>query len=294
MFCGYLVAVILFGAWVRITHSGDGCGGSWPTCRGEVMPTAPSTETLIEFIHRVTGGLSGVFGAVMLVWAWRRFGWGRVTRSAAGALLFLLFEGAIGAGIVLGGLTANDDSIARTVVIALHLVNTLALTACASLAARRSGQARPSVFLAHRRAAFAVGLALVAATAMSGAVTALGDTLFPKDVALDPGLFAQVASDLSPGNHFLVRLRVVHPALALIASGYLLWLLASMAGYSLWARIAVYLVAAEVVLGFLNLGLAAPGWMQILHLLAAQLLWISLILTCGSPQQNRDPSPRPA
>lgn len=292
MFCGYLAAVILFGAWVRITHSGDGCGGSWPTCRGEVMPTAPSTETLIEFIHRVTGGLSGVFGAVLLVWAWRRFGWGSITRPAAGALLFLLFEGAIGAGLVLGGLTANDDSIARTVVIALHLVNTLALTACASLAARRSGQARPSVFLAHRRAAFTVGLALVTATAMSGAVTALGDTLFPKDVALDPGLFAQVASDLSAGNHFLVRLRVVHPALALVASGYLLWLLAGMAGCSLWARVAVYFVAAEVVVGILNLGMAAPGWMQILHLLAAQLLWISLILACESPQQRRAPSPR--
>ena len=282
LFCGYLVAVILFGAWVRISHSGDGCGSNWPTCHGELVPSAPATATLIEFVHRVTSGLCGLFGLILLSWSWKRYGWNAVTRACALTLLFIVFEGAIGAGLVLGELVADDDSVARAVVIALHLTNTLALTAFAALAAWRSGQAEPPSFLARRRTAFAIALALIVATAMSGAVTALGDTLFPKESVLRTGLFAEVAADLSAGNHFLVRLRIVHPALAVIGAGYLLWLLGGVASSNRWAEVAMYLVSAEVLLGFLNLGLAAPGWLQIVHLLVAQALWMSLILACAS------------
>lgn len=282
LFCGYLVAVILFGAWVRISHSGDGCGSNWPTCHGELVPSAPATATLIEFVHRVTSGLCGLFGLILLSWSWKRYGWSAVTRACALTLLFIVFEGAIGAGLVLGELVADDDSVARAVVIALHLTNTLALTAFAALAAWRSGQAEPPSFLARRRTAFAIALALMVATAMSGAVTALGDTLFPKESVLRTGLFAEVAADLSAGNHFLVRLRIVHPALAVIGAGYLLWLLGGVASSNRWAEGAMYLVSAEVLLGFLNLGLAAPGWLQIVHLLVAQALWMSLILACAS------------
>ena len=291
LFCGYLVAVILFGAWVRISHSGDGCGSNWPTCHGELVPSAPATATLIEFIHRVTSGLCGLFGLILLSWSWKRYGWNAVTRACALTLLFIVFEGAIGAGLVLGELVADDDSVARAVVIALHLTNTLALTAFAALAAWRSGQAEPPSFLARRRTAFAIALVLVVVTAMSGAVTALGDTLFPKDSVLRTGLFAEVAADLSAGNHFLVRLRIVHPALAVVGAGYLLWLLGGVASSNRWAEVAMYLVSAEVVLGFLNLGLAAPGWLQILHLLVAQALWMSLILACASLGGQRSMAP---
>ena len=282
LFCGYLIAVILFGAWVRISHSGDGCGSNWPTCHGEVVPTAPETATLIEFVHRVTSGLCGIFGLGLLAWSWKRSGWNPVTRSVALTLLFIVFEGAIGAGLVLGELVADDDSLARALVIALHLTNTLALTAFAALAAWRSGQPRPTPFPAQCRTAFAIGLALVVATAMSGAVTALGDTLFPREVVPEAGLFADIAADLSAGNHFLIRLRIVHPMLAILTAGYLLWLLAGVADVSRWAEAAMYLVAAEVAVGFMNIGLAAPWWLQISHLLVAQALWMSLVLTRAS------------
>ena len=102
LFLAYLVVVILFGAWVRISHSGDGCGSNWPTCHGEVVPTAPSTETLIEFSHRISSGLCGIFGLALLLWSWKRFGPGQVTGAVALTLLFIIFEGAIGAGLVLG------------------------------------------------------------------------------------------------------------------------------------------------------------------------------------------------
>ncbi len=282
LFCAYLVAVILFGAWVRISHSGDGCGSNWPTCHGEVVPTAPSTATLIEFTHRLTSGLCGLFGLAMLVWSWRRFGRDPVTGAVALTLLFILFEAVIGAGLVLGELVADNDSIARAVVIALHLTNTLALTAFAALAAWRSQEHRAEKFLMRRRVACSVGLALVVATAMSGAITALGDTLFPRELTTGTGVFAEIRDDLSAGNHFLVRLRVLHPVFAVAAAGYLLWLLGKEADGNRWARAAMYLVVLEVAIGFFNIGLSAPAWLQIVHLLAAQALWMALILTCAS------------
>lgn len=282
LFLGYLVAVILFGAWVRISHSGDGCGSNWPTCHGEVVPTDPTAATLIEFTHRVTSGLCGVFGLALLAWAWVRFRWGPVTRAVALTLLFVVFEGAIGAGLVLAELVADDDSAARAVVIALHLTNTLALTAFASLAAWRSGHERQPSFMGRRRVAFAVALALVVLAAMSGAVTALGDTLFPREVTVGEGLLAEIRDDLSASNHFLVRLRVLHPVVAVIAAAYLIWLLNGESETNFWARAAMYLVAAEVAVGFFNIGLSAPGWLQIVHLLAAQALWVALILACAS------------
>ena len=282
LFLGYLVAVILFGAWVRISHSGDGCGSNWPTCHGEVVPTDPTAATLIEFTHRVTSGLCGVFGLALLAWAWVRFRWGPVTRAVALTLLFVVFEGAIGAGLVLAELVADDDSAARAVVIALHLTNTLALTAFASLAAWRAGQDWQPSFMGRRRLAFAAALVLVVLAAMSGAVTALGDTLFPREVTVGEGLLAEIRDDLSASNHFLVRLRVLHPVVAVIAAAYLIWLLNGESETNLWARAAMYLVAAEVAVGFFNIGLSAPGWLQIVHLLAAQALWVALILVCAS------------
>ena len=254
------------------------------------MPTSPSTATLVEFTHRVTSGLCGVFGLGLLAWAWRLYRGGPVTRAVALTVLFIVFEGAIGAGLVLGDLVADDDSVARAVVIALHLTNTLALTAFAALAAWRSGQTGPVRFLARRRSAFAFGIALVILTAASGAVTALGDTLFPRGLDVGPGLLAEIGDDLTAGNHFLVRLRIVHPAVAIIAAGYMIWLLASEADGNMWARAALYLVAAEVAVGFLNVALSAPGWLQVVHLLFAQGLWTVLMVACAS--LGRAPSAR--
>ena len=282
LFLGYLVAVILFGAWVRISHSGAGCGSSWPTCHGEIVPSLPSTAAVIEFTHRLSSGLCGIFGLVMLGWAWRRFQTGQVFRLIALTLLFIVFEGAIGAGLVLGELVADDDSVARAIVIALHLINTLALTACAALAAWHSQTSLRGVFITRRRLVFVVGLALVVVTVMSGAVTALGDTLFPIEVTTGTGLFTQIRDDLSAGNHFLVRLRVLHPLMAIVMAAYMLWLLLSEATTNRWASVALYLIVLEVVIGFLNIGLAAPALLQIIHLLIAQAFWVSIVLTFTS------------
>lgn len=285
----YLLFVILFGAWVRITHSGAGCGSHWPTCHGEIVPLSPSTETIIEFTHRVTSGLLGPAILALLGWSFARFRGGRVTVAAAVTTVFVILEGLIGAELVLQELVADDDSVARAVIISVHLVNTLILTGSAALTAWWSFDDRPMSFSGLGRGSWLLlaGLLALVVTSMTGAITALGDTLFPVAPAGE-GLIAHVRDDLSSANHFLVRLRVVHPVVAVVAAGMLY-------GVGAWAREHTHdpftprlarglqhAVVAQVVAGIVTIGLAAPGWMQLVHLLMAQMVWTAAVLTTVS------------
>ena len=285
-FVVYLLFVILFGAWVRITGSGAGCGDHWPLCDGQFIPRAPSAERVIEYTHRVTSGLCGVFGIGFLVVAARVYGFGhRVSRAALATLLFILVEGAVGAMLVKLELVAGDTSSARAVVVALHLGNTLLLTASAALLAWLAGRGR--AFQWGRAPIgngwFLAALAGVGITAMTGAVTALGDTVFP------------VGSDAaeSAAGHILVQLRIVHPVVAMGVAGLLVafgarLVKAGVQGQAkVWTSRVGMLVVVQVIFGFVNIGLSAPGWAQLSHLLIAQGLWISLVLASLAARDSR-------
>jgi heme A synthase len=274
-FVGYLLFVILFGAWVRISGSGNGCGSHWPLCNGEVLPQAPGTKTLIEFTHRLTSGLSGIFAIILVFWSKRVSR--KVLQASLVTFLFLLIEALIGAVLVKRELVAGDASLSRAVVIALHLANTMALMACAATVAWWARE-RPGASPGARIILVAAILMLVL-TNMTGAVTALGDTLFPKQPAIDGNLLASISGDLPAGQHFLVRLRIVHPVVALLTASLVGWfLLRQLAGKPGRTRplfkYGLLAVASQVIIGLLNIVLAAPGWMQLVHLLASQAVWL--------------------
>jgi heme a synthase len=282
--CVYLLLVIVFGAWVRISGSGAGCGDHWPTCHGQVVPRSPNAATIIEYSHRLSSGLLGLFTLALPLWAWRVFPTRHPVRWwSALVLVFVVLEAGIGAGLVLGGLVALDASVARAIAVALHLGNTLLLTGSAALTvawARRDGtQPVAGRYAPQRAEAWLLGVLLVslALVASSGAVTALGDTLFPVralDGALSP-----------PSDHFLVQLRVVHPLFACGVVCFALLLGRHFAGAGamrVWALSLSGFAALQLVAGALNIGLNAPGWLQLLHLLGAQLTWISAVLLTWS------------
>lgn len=285
LFAAYLIAVILFGAWVRIAGAGAGCGNHWPLCNGTVLPAAPAQKTLIEFTHRLTSGLCGVFAFGFVLAAWRR-GSRRLLRAALATALFVLLEGFVGAVLVKAELVANDASMSRAVVIGIHLANTLLLMASAvAMAWYAAPPVRPSRTVKH--GLLAAAMAVLVVTNMTGAVTALGDTLFPLQPTLDGSLLAKVREDLTAGQHFLVRLRVIHPFFAVFSAAFLSGVLASirrrftgdpaMRLLLLWP---LAMVGVQVALGAVNIVLAAPGWMQIAHLLGAQLLWVGVCAVC--------------
>ncbi|HEY8432913.1 MAG TPA: COX15/CtaA family protein [Sandaracinaceae bacterium] len=279
----YNLAVILWGAYVRATGSGAGCGAHWPTCNGEVVPRAENVETLVEFTHRVTSGVAFVLVLALMIAALRARPKGHPVRAAAVAsFVFMVVEAAVGAGLVLLELVADNQSMARAGWMAAHLVNTFLLVASMTLAAL---WAAPEATAPRLRGAGApawligVGLVLTAVVGATGAVTALGDTLFPAE-SLAHGL----VQDFSSTAHFLVRLRVWHPVAAVATGLFVVGVAALTAMLRPEPRVrrAAQALALLFVLqiggGFLNLVLLAPVWMQLVHLLMADLVWIALVV----------------
>lgn len=299
-FLAYLIAVILFGAWVRISGSGDGCGEHWPLCQGSVIPEASQSKTAIEFTHRITSGLCGVFGLILVFWS-RKLRDPALFRASLAVLGFLIVESLVGALLVKQALVAQNTSTARAVVIALHLANTLLLTgSAATVAWRASRQPVDAPLWSRGGALLASALILLVITNMSGAVTALGDTLFPRQPALDASLWAGLRADITAGEHFLVRLRIVHPVIAVLAAMLAFAAAAPVlrqpgsAAARNVAAVAMSATLAQVILGLVNVALGAPGWMQILHLLLAQIVWLSIWLLRMVPAGASKPAVRAA
>lgn len=288
---GYNLLVILWGAYVRASGSGAGCGAHWPLCNGEVIPRAPAIETLIELTHRATSGVALLLVVGQLAWA-RRIAprRGPLWWAAHAAMALMLTEALVGAGLVLFEMVAENASLARAWWLAAHLLNTFGLLAMLGLVpwlASRAGATR-STFGAVLRAVWQAagrerGLLLAALggtllLGMTGAITALGDTLFPSR-----SLAEGFAQDVSPTAHLLVRLRVIHPTLAVAMAAVLLLTAGVCAARrpSIETRrfgLAVAtLVLTQLLAGVVNLVLLAPTWMQLVHLLLADLLWLALV-----------------
>lgn len=290
----YTLAVILWGAYVRASGSGAGCGAHWPLCNGEVIPRSPSVETLIEYSHRLTSGLALLAVVALLVWTRRAVPSGHpARRGAAWSVFFMLTEAAVGAGLVLFELVADNATMARAMFMAAHLVNTFFLVAAQTLTAWWLSGGR-AVALRPLRATTAVWLALAAAlllSGMSGAVAALGDTLYPATSHAE-GL----AQTLSPTSHILLRLRALHPLIAVVA-GVLLMFAAPRLGAdgdgtaSRLGRAVLLLAAVQMLGGILNLLLLAPVWMQMVHLLLADALWIAFMLLGAQVLATPEPAP---
>ncbi|HEY9126785.1 MAG TPA: COX15/CtaA family protein [Acidobacteriaceae bacterium] len=282
----YFVATILWGAVVRATGSGAGCGDHWPLCNGTVLQQSPTMQTIIEFTHRVTAGLDMVFVLGLLIWTWRTTVKGHLARWAAGAsVFFTITEGFLGAMLVKLGLTAQSHSPLRAPFLALHLSNTLLLVAALTLAAHFLGRTQGTRWRDIRVAApigTMIGMASVLIVAVTGSLAALGDTLFPAATLND-----SLAADLSTQSNWLIRWRWTHPAIAILAAIFVIWLLVRAGRRSVpgggeanrpLARAIVALLAAQYVLGVMDIWLLAPTWMQVAHLLGADALWVALVV----------------
>lgn len=276
------VGVIVLGALVRATGSGAGCGRSWPTCQGELIPSLEGA-TSIEFTHRAASGVALVLVFVLAALVWRSASPGAPARTGAVlSVVAIVGEAAIGAMIVLAEWVADDATVARAVAVPFHLVNTFFLLAALALTAfwlgggwriglRGSEVARLVIF-------GTVALVLIAA---SGAITALADTLFPDD-----GL----AADFAAGSHFLTRLRIIHPILA-VGAALAGWLVAKRSGGGMrWAGAFPILVSLMLVSGILNVALGVPVWMQLVHLALADTLWIVFVLVSARALQVPEPA----
>ena len=273
--------MVLWGAFVRATGAGAGCGKHWPLCNGEMLPRSPSLNTVIEFTHRVTSGIDLVLVALLVFWAFRAFPRRHGVRQGATlSAFFLISEALLGASLVLLEHVAKNPSSARAYSLSAHLVNTLTLLACLTLTAWWTAGKAP--VRAGRRAVWmaAVSLGAVMILGISGAIAALGDTLFPAR-----SLAEAWVRDFDSTASIFVRLRILHPAIAAVAGAWLGIYAVTTAGRRRDLRPRAWLllgmVAGQIAAGVANLLLSAPVWMQLVHLLLADGMWISLVLLCA-------------
>ncbi|MDX1439785.1 MAG: COX15/CtaA family protein [Rubricoccaceae bacterium] len=288
---GYTLLVILWGGFVRASGSGAGCGDHWPLCNGDVIPRSPAVETMIEFSHRLTSGVAGVLSVVLVVWALMAFGRrSTVFRASLGVLFFMALEAAIGAGLVLFEYVAYNASIARAYWMATHLVNTFFLLAMIVLTAWTAGGGTMPRLRNQATHGWLVVASLIALLILgaSGAVTALGDTLATGG-SIDPSENPIVGT--------LVGLRLYHPILACAVFLVIVSTILAQNRHQIpkqatrFGRWLAILMVVQLIVGLANVQLHAPIWIQLVHLLLTDLIWISAILYwAASTRRNTKPS----
>ncbi len=273
------IAVVIYGAFVRATGSGAGCGPSWPTCDGQIIPAQFDDARVVEFTHRVTSGLAALMVAVLAIWVLRTYQKGHQIRIAAWLSgLFIISESLVGAVLVLAEWVADDTSAARTVMVPVHLVNTFVLLAALAMVAWWASGRGPVRLAANRGLARYVGAAMLGVLIISatGGVTALADTLFPVDSIGDGPATAGA-------EHFLTELRVIHPVVAVAVGavvGWIAWTFGAGAARPLTQRLAIGIIGLVVLqffAGMANILLGTPLWLQLAHLTLADLLWLALV-----------------
>ena len=279
----YNLVVIIWGVFLRASHSGDGCGQHWLTCQGEVVPSAPQLKTVIEFSHRLTTGLSAITVLVLFIWAFRRFTKGDPARLAAAfSFVFIIIESLIGAGLVLTGNTADNWTPSRPFWAIGHLINTFLLLAALTLTCWFSSGKERIDFNVDRKVVLLllVGVLGIFIVGSSGSLAALSNMLFPSTSIIEG-----FAKDFSGASPMLVRLRISHPIVSIAVGMFLIFLAGWLKRVSSndrdvakWVNILSLLVLVQFASGAATLLLHAPIVMQLVHLFLADAVWISFIL----------------
>ena len=273
----FTVGVIVSGDVVQATESGAGCGESWPRCDGSLIPSIGDANTAVEFTHRIATSVLSLGFLALLFGAWKLYGRAhRVWTATLWASAFLLIEILIGAVLVLFGWVEDDASWGRVIADGLHVVNTFLLVgATVLLAWFAGGRPRPRLDRARRpdQLLIAAGV-MVLLIAITGTVNSLADTLALSDT---------VDIDETPIAAILVSIRGIHPALAIAggsATFYLMVRLAESApaGAARYVLAVQAVIGVQFVVGILNIALLTPLETQIVHLILAEALWITLIV----------------
>ena len=263
----YTLIVIFWGAWVRISHSGDGCGDHWPLCQAELIPDLTQKKTFIEYFHRLMTGAYGLI-VIYIFFKLRNHTRELVKKLNVALLVLMITEALIGALLVKLSLVTVDDSYMRLVFMIAHQLNSFLLTGVTYLLFKAIN---PEFDFK-----FSKKLLLFLAVSVSGAIAALSVTLFPT-ISLLQGIM----DDFSHESHIFIKLRIVHPVLAVtIMSGFMIWLFMKNQ-----TRFAMEILFAMFI-GVITLVTLSPVALKIAHLGLAHVLWARFLsLNWRSPEK---------
>ena len=278
----YTFFVILWGAFVRASGSGDGCGAHWPSCHGDMLiDSTYGVKTFIEYFHRGTSGLYGIFVLILsLITVFSKKFNKQAKVFALGVLAFTILESLIGAKLVLSELVGQNTSFARAVVMMIHLTNTLILVACNVGVVISLDPYKISPLPWTQIKKLSPFFLLFFLTGASGALAALGDTLYPSE-----SLLKGFAMDIDPSSPMLIKLRSFHPLFAFVLTLLVIFRVSLDKNSGVWL-LSVSILA--LILGMINLLLLAPIWMQLLHLLTALVYWVAFLIYAFEPDPSND------
>ena len=266
------IVSILAGAFVRATGSGDGCGATWPTCKGRIIPALTDTSELIEFSHRSVSGLLLVVTLIIFSKT-RKFQKGSLVKSVTNYLtFFVIFEAIIGAIIVLFEWVGLNSSLPRIVAVPIHLVNTFGLLGCYAILYKIVEDDLKEIKSIFNKNFILISLLFLLSGA-TGSITALADALFPSASFIEGFL-----EDFDKTSEALTRLRILHPIIS-SALSVVLYVYSTRINkkYGVNVKLLKTFVIVAVLLGVFNVisNIVLP--LSILHLAIADFLWISYI-----------------
>jgi len=266
------IASILAGAFVRATGSGDGCGATWPTCKGKIIPALSDTSELIEFSHRSVSGVLLVVTLIIFAKT-RKFQKESLVRTVTNYLtFFVIFEALIGAVIVIFEWVGLNSSLPRIIAVPIHLVNTFGLLGSYAILYKILQDDLQNIKNMFNKN-FLLISSLFLLSGATGSITALADVLFPSASFVEGFL-----ADFDRASEVLTRLRILHPIISSTLS-IVLYVYATgiRKKYNVSVKPLQTLILIAVFLGVINVlsNIVLP--LSILHLAIADFLWISYI-----------------
>jgi len=275
------VLSILAGAFVRATGSGDGCGATWPTCKGRIIPSLSDTSEIIEFSHRGISGILLIVTLYIFVNS-RKLEKGSIARRASNYLtFFVLFEALIGAVIVIFEWVGLNSSFPRIVAVPIHLVNTFGLLASYVILFKILENKLDSIKNLWDRNFIIISI-LFLLTGATGSITALADVLYPSASFIEGFL-----DDFDRTSEVLTRLRIFHPVVSTILS-IALYIESKQLQkrFDINTNFLKFLIFAAVFLGVANVLSNIVLFLSIFHLALADLLWITYIYVSLDKAKN--------
>jgi heme A synthase len=275
------LGLIFFGAIVRVTDSGLGCGNEWPLCHGSIFPPLDNLTAWIEWSHRLFAALIGILGIGMLVLAWRAYRTqNRAVLSATVIAAVLFFVQSI-----LGALTVKLDL--PPLVVTLHLGTAMLLLGALLFAAVGSLYLQRTSFQRDHVTALTyitTGLSLV--IILTGAlVRGSGATLICEDWPLCNGQLFPVNQGTLALIHMSHRYAVAGLGISLLLLVWYIFqtredaaersvVIMALIAYGMQAAIGAFYVLTQAAAwaGAMHVGLAATTWALLICLSVLETL----------------------
>ncbi len=270
---------IVFGAIVRITGSGMGCGDHWPKCNGAWLPPHDRIDLIIEISHRyIALALSVVILALLIAAFNRRHeagvgGSGGVLRPVLTSAVLVVIAALLGAVTV--KMELDPFIVAAHLSIAMSLLATLAVVLARAGGLGAGADLTGATARTFRAARIAVGLAI--ATLIMGALTAN-----VPDAAVSCGGFPWCRSVNAGGTPLVIQ--IVHRVIAFLLFGHLWGIAAAVRKRSepriivTTARIAFFAAVVQVLVAAAMIEMSFPAVFRSLHQAVGTFVWLAVVV----------------